>query len=325
VKRRKKFHFHSLAGLVTFFPCQVFSCLSGSRLISHHTHPKLFHYSANSSCFCSVVFADAPKPTLVQSVEVNLDAGKFLTALVEQVRMLVLRAVATATKTSMPLSTDAQPVPSATGTSSGGVGGGQSQEDTTQRNLSSFRSMLSLNSKSLAHNEEASLTKAESSALKLNSVLRGDKTPSLISPLGLRKNRSVHWDSPAQIPALQPGNALAPQPKKPRLAQRAAKLASFKSFGRPHAGDFGSGPRNATFGEFSRAQMWGRDGRMAHHPMPMQKQSMFTMEEPQPKGNANFQVPSSVRLTSSFQRGTSLPRSATVLENILLKKASGKL
>ena len=131
-----------------------------------------------------------------------------------------------------------------------------------------------------------------------------------------------------QIPSLKPGNALAPQPKKSRRAQTAAKLKSFKSFGRPHAGDFGSGPRNATFGEFSRAQMWGRDGRMAHHPVPMQKGSAFTMEEPQPKGNAKFLVPSSVRLQSSFQSTTSavsssLPRTATVLENILLKKASG--
>ena len=131
-----------------------------------------------------------------------------------------------------------------------------------------------------------------------------------------------------QIPSLKPGSALAPQPKKSRRAQTAAKLKSFKSFGRPHAGDFGSGPRNATFGEFSRAQMWGRDGRMAHHPVPMQKGSAFTAEDPQPKGNAKFRVPSSVRLQSSFQTtssgvSSSLPRTATVLENILLKKASG--
>ena len=271
---------------------------------------------------------DDDQPTMIKNVEIILDSGKFLKAMVEQVRIIVLKAVATATKTSMPIPSDDKPMSSPTPT------------DIAQASLSTFHSMLNLSPKAGANvKQDASLLKARSSALKLNSVLRGDKSKEpLSSPLGLRKNRSVHWDSPAQIPSLQPGSALAPHPKKSRRAQTAAKLKSFKSFGRPHAGDFGSGPRNATFGEFSRAQMWGRDGRMAHHPMPMQKQSMFGMlDDPQPRGNAKFQVPSSVRLTSSFQSTTTtapansaggastLPRSATVLENILLKKASGGL
>lgn len=248
--------------------------------------------------------------------------------MVEQVRILVLKAVATATKTTVPL-----PAPSDGGNSVAQMQQQQpiqSQPDPTQRGLSTFRSMLNLSPKAVAEQQNnPSMLKARTSALRLNSVLHGDKARDPgASPLGMRKNRSVHWDSPAQIPSLSRGNPLAPEPKKSRRAQTAAKLKSFKSFGRPHAGDFGSGPRNATFGEFSRAQMWGRDGRMAHHPVPMQKASAFTMEDPQPKGNAKFRVPSSVRLSSSFKSTTpgaasSLPRTATVLENILLKKASG--
>lgn len=272
----------------------------------------------------TAVFVDGNKPTGIKSVEVQLDSGKFLSSMVEQVRILVLKAVATATKTTVPLNPDGQNMQTSQ------VQPIQSQVDTTQRGLSTFRSMLNLSPNTSGANQNPSLMKARSSALRLNSVLHGDKSndPVDSSPLGMRKNRSVHWDSPAQIPSLSPGNALAPQPKKSRRAQTAAKLKSFKSFGRPHAGDFGSGPRNATFGEFSRAQMWGRDGRMAHHPMPMTKASAFTMEDPQPKGNAKFRVPSSVRLQSSVTStmpgaGSSLPRTATVLENILLKKANG--
>mmetsp|Transcript_10948 Transcript_10948/g.22412 ORF Transcript_10948/g.22412 Transcript_10948/m.22412 type:complete len:549 (-) Transcript_10948:98-1744(-) len=280
----------------------------------------------------AATFAMGDKPTSLKSVMINLDSAKFLSAMVEQVRILVLKAVATATKTAVPIPSDDK---SSNGQPQQEQSNVQSQGDTAQRGLSTFRSMLNLNPSTAAAEKNPSFLKARNSALRLNGVLHGDKTKEPApNPLGLRKNRSVHWNSPAQLPSLQPGNALAPQPKKSRRAQTAAKLKSFKSFGRPHAGDFGSGPRNATFGEFSRAQMWGRDGRMAHHPVPMQKASMSLMaEDPQPKGNAKFQVPSSVRLQTSFQSTTaptagvssSLPRSATVLENILLKKASGKM
>jgi len=280
----------------------------------------------------SATFANGGKSTSIESVTINLDSGKFLSAMVEQVRILVLKAVVTATKTAVPLPSEDK---SPNGQQQQDQTNIQSQVDTTQKGLSTFRSMLNLNPKTAAAEKNPSLLKARSSALRLNGVLHGDQTKeSSSTPLGMRKNRSVHWNSPAQLPSLQPGNALAPQPKKSRRAHTAAKLKSFKSFGRPHAGDFGSGPRNATFGEFSRAQMWGRDGRMAHHPVPMQKTSTSLMaEDPQPKGNAKFQVPSSVRLQTSFKSttapavgvSTSLPRSATVLENILLKKASGKM
>lgn len=246
--------------------------------------------------------------------------------MVEQVRILVLRAVATATKTSVPLSSAESKPHTNTPTDTT-----QSQPDHAQKGLVGFRSALNLSPKATAQNH--SLLKARSSALRLNGVLHGEKPKNPVdsTPLGLRKNRSVHWDSPAQIPSIAPGSALAPQPKKSRRVQTAAKLKSFKSFGRPHGGDFGSGPRNATFGEFSRAQMWGRDNRMAHHPMPMQQQaSMLSVaEEPTPSRNATFGVPSSVRLQSTFAStssapSSSMPRSATVLEIILLKRASGK-
>ena len=130
----------------------------------------------------------------IKNVDINLDSGKFLSALVEQVRILVLKAVASATKTSVPLPGDTK---SATGQSIPI----QPQVDSTQRGLSTFRSMLNLNPKTVSPEENPSLLKARTSALRLNSVLHGGEKSkdSLESPLGMRKNRSVHWDSPGTV------------------------------------------------------------------------------------------------------------------------------
>ena len=139
----------------------------------------------------------------INNVEINLDSGKFLSALVEQVRILVLKAVASATKTSVPLPVENKP---ANGQATVSI---QPQSDTAQRGLSTFRSMLNLNPKSSVTTSSSSsssspqnpsLLKAQTSALRLNSVLHGDRNKDpASSPLGLRKNLSVHWDSPGTV------------------------------------------------------------------------------------------------------------------------------
>ena len=220
--------------------------------------------------------------------------------------------------------------------------------------LSGFRSALNLsvnsNNSSSNNNNNSnhgtglspSLQKARSSALKLNSVLYGRGTGSGgagnsnsstagggPSTLGQRRNRSIKWDSPLQIP--KPEQLIhdaAPDAKKVRVAETASKLKSFKSFGRPHAGVFGSGPRNATFGEYNRAHLWGRDGRLAHHPVPMQSmnaQSQLGMGPVAADKNATFDLSASLTRKSSSSGGRSptggpsIPRSATILEKMLMK------
>lgn len=143
-------------------------------------------------------------------------------------------------------------------------------------------------------------------------------------------------------------NPSAPSPKKPRVAPAPlAKLKrSVKSFGRPHADDFGSGPRNATFGEFGgRTQFWGRNGRLAGHSRPMQaaaENQLVGNNDPPLNKNATFNLESlrERSLESSRERSRQilnnkksrttlesflqLPRTATDLEISLLKSSSFK-
>ena len=283
--------------------------------------------------------------------------------MVDQARMLVFRAVANATKTPIPQQSPVAARPdAATGTSSGGA---HSQEEQTSpsgppaggaapKSLAGFRSALNLSSNAAPlgglaghspgtgddNDQSPRLQKARSSALRLSNVLYGrgtrtkEKTPS--ATLGNRRMRSVQWDNPSQVPKINVATGGSggetPSAKKARMAANAAKLKSFKSFGRPHAGDFGSGPRNATFGEFSRAHLWGRDGRLAHHPSPMQ-QSMATSDQIGLTGvadkNATFDLKFSQhrRSATSPSNGTSLfassmPRTTTNLEQYLIKSST---
>lgn len=250
--------------------------------------------------------------------------------------MVVLKTVATATKTSVP-----------TAESPGGsnVLGPTPEEGPTNHShtaspsaasLAGFRSALNLTSQPSGSSTESGprLQKARSSALRLNSVLH-HQTPGDGSAgnLGIRKVRSVKWDTPTQPPRL--GGALAPSPKKPRKAINAAKLKSFKSFGRAHAEDFNSGPRNATFAEFARPQFWGRNGRLAAHPQPLQqgqgdlmghtaiaeRNATFDLNRPMGSRSASLsRGPSSSG--SSSQLGSSIPRTTTALEMFVLKKST---
>jgi hypothetical protein len=317
---------------------------------------------------------------MLKLVEIVLNGSALLNCMVEKTRLLVLKAVATATKTQVPSSTmstaTTTTIPTgAPSTSSSSAaqphhhvitsGNHHHNEKPTAgasvlaaaANLSGFRSALNISS-------PGGLQKARSSALRLNSVLHGTKLPSSTNDddddhhhtnattLGMRKVRSVRWNTPGQIPSLAPGSALAPSPsKKSRRVQTAAKLKSFKSFGRPHGGDFGSGPRNATFGEFGGNMMqniWGRDGKMAHHPMPMQSLAFASQQQlgeapVMAERNATFDLRQGGGSSSSVggynihlsysnngSRGdhsnssptvSSMPRTATVLESLLLKNS----
>lgn len=255
-----------------------------------------------------------------------------LSSMVDQARVLVFKAVATATKSSLP--------PSAvTGSQAGTDPAADPSAEHSQvtptptsqpHSLSGFRSALNIssNEEEPEQNQSPRLQKARSSALRLNSILYGNNNGSKSSSTGARRMRSVKWDSPLQLPTLS--SALAPNPKKQRVAQSAAKLKSFKSFGRPHAGDFGSGPRNATFGDYGgRTHLWGRDGRLAHHPSPMQAETPTGMTGVADR-NATFDLnhlKQSSHLTtaspaSSPAPSSAMPRTTTNLEQWLLKKTT---
>jgi hypothetical protein len=277
--------------------------------------PNLIHF------FPSANFATDPtQDGGLLKVTVRLDTGCMLNSLVDQARLLVFKAVASVTKTQLPpspsYSKDDQDLPSV-----------------ASAKLDGFRSALTLSPDTGGtggNTDEAvpRLQKARNSALRLNSILLHGKADKTATTLGARRHRSVNWENPSQLPIL--GVADAPSAKKQRMAQNAAKLTSIKSFGRPHGGDAGSGPRNATFGEFGgRAQMWGRDGRMVHHPTPMQagltadqdeigltglasKNATFDMLRPGHKQTSIGKAPSS----------SALHRTPTQLESWLIKRST---
>ena len=252
--------------------------------------------------------------------------------------MVVLRTVATATKTEVPLPSNdgghqatASEAQEMTSVNSHGV---------TQAgaNISTFGSALNLSSDSATRSDGSGprLQKARASALKLTSVLH-HKSDADGGNIGVRRNRSVKFDGFSQ--STTPGGAAAPSPKKFKGAI-VNKLKSFKSFGRPHAPDGPGGPRNATFAEFDRpGGAWGRDGRMAYHPSPMQQGSDPFSEAPTPKGNATFdfgkaglQSRSAALSNFGLKRSSgaggmslaksAIPRTATALEMFVLKKST---
>lgn len=264
---------------------------------------------------------------------VRLDTGVMLNSMIDQARLIVFKAVANVTKAKLPSSQ-----PPETTTTDAVI---DEEQETSllpssgvshqlappvpgnMARLAGFRSALSLSTAPVS-DESPTLQKAQKSALRLNSVLLGkaDKQ-NKTSQLGLRKVRSIKWNSPNQMPSL-PATVST---KKQRMAENAAKLTSIKSFGRPHGGDFGSGPRNATFGEYGRVQMWGRDGRLAHHPSPMQAHGLTDNQiglTGLVERNATFDLAKPSTSTTSNggmkrETASALPRTATGLENWLLK------
>lgn len=284
-----------------------------------------------------------------------------LNSMVDQARILVFKAVATATKTPLPPiqspdAADGSSTSSATPEAPTDSSSDPTDPASAPPNLAGFRSSLNLSqpppssSSDQANNEPPALQKARHSALRLTSILygKGDSSSTsggggVQSALGMRRIRSVKWDTPATLPklGLTPG-ALAPSPKKARMvqsmAQNACKLKSFKSFGRPHGGDFGSGPRNATFAAFggsegaARLSVWGRDGRLAQHPVPLQAGGGVQSDHMGLTGvadkNATFDLSRLLQNRRASATGgagapAALPRTTTGLEKWLVHESTG--
>ena len=251
-----------------------------------------------------------------------------LDSMVQQARMVVFKAVAKATSATETLQLDTK----AEAMNKPDLG--------LTPSLSGFSSALNISSGGPEGTEKPAqkLQKSRASALKLNSVLQGDSRQPAMNPSldKAKKTKSVQWDHRMDLPKVK--SSSNPSPKRQRLSSTEARLRSFKSFGRPHAGDFGSGPRNATFGDFGRKPIWGRDGKLANHPTPMQpnydqSQDLLSTNTPTNKNATfDFQRPS-IHLKSSGLLGTgkksgadvpnSMPRSATAQEGLLMKKFLG--
>ena len=197
--------------------------------------------------------------------------------------------------------------------------------------LSGFSSSLKLSNTTASSSPR--LEKARSSALRLNSVLHGT-TGGNESATGIRKHRSVQWDNSMELPSIK--SSLTPGPnKRPRISQTSTRLKSFKSFGRPHAEDTAAGPRNATFGDFGRKPVWGRDGRLMNHPTPQNSlersrqdtmgvkvtgdvNATFGSSAPSPTSNGNSNNNNNSSGNGLAGLPSSLPRTATALESWLM-------
>ena len=250
-------------------------------------------------------------------VDIRLDTGALLECMIEQARLVVFKAVARATS----ITTDHPSLPSS---------------PAAITPLSGFSTSLSLSTDITTKSMQ--LQKARSSALRLNNILHGksdEADKDTLSPLGkTRKNRSVQWNHPVAVPSVDSSNF--PSAKRQRMVQ--ARLRSTKSFGRPHA-EHGSGPRNATFGDFGRPDQvtWGKDGRLKNHPMPggglaaSRLSTFHTNAPPVQNQNATFDLQSSSRGVSKAslaalgivgdatqQNNPSMPRTATALESWLV-------
>lgn len=276
-------------------------------------------------------------------VDIRLDTGAMLDSMVQQARMIVFKAVAKATSAAESLRGDSKMDSSVETIDEVEVG-----SSAAPASLSGFSSALTLSAgppeeSGNTHQPGHRLQKARTSALKLNSVLQGG----IEKPNGnqgfdkTRKSRSVQWDNRTDI--LKVKASAIPSPKRQRVADTTARLRSFKSFGRPHAGDFGSGPRNATFGDFGRKPIWGRDGKLANHPTPINPNDpthdLLSTAETRTTRNAtfDFQRPP-IHLSSGLDLDAarlkrnsginnvpaSIPRTATALEGWLMEKTGGK-
>ena len=291
---------------------------------------------------------DAVGPGL-KNADILLDTGALLDSMVQQARMVVFKAVAKATSATEGMSLDKSAA---------------TDPKLASSQLSGFSSALNLSTGGMKGSIAAGalgvnaptqssvpegpfkpahrLQKAKSSALKLGSVLASAPPPTggNASFDKTKKTRSVQWGNTMDINKSKVNSI--PSPKRQKMGVTTARLTSFKSFGRPHAGDFGSGPKNATFGDFGRKPIWGRDGRMANKPSPMMPAETSDMLTSQVRQTANatfdFQKPSkpSIHLSSAAGLGITtkksagsarapgaMPRTATAHEALLIQKFGG--
>lgn len=260
---------------------------------------------------------DSGFPKGLAKVDIRLDSSALLKSMGDQARLAVFKTVAGVTTADM--KPGAPPIV-------------QAQPKAPIAGLTGFSSSLRLSATAATNTPQ--LAKARSSALRLNSVLQGNTGGKNDSPAGIRKQRSVQWDHPMELPTIK--GSTPPSSKKPRVAQTNTRLKSFKSFGRPHADDTASGPRNATFGNFGRKPIWGRDGKLANHPTPMNgiQKSHEEMMGVKVTGSVNATFggpqPSASRMTVAqanrnagvTRLPSSLPRTATALESWLMNAGS---
>mmetsp|Transcript_9540 Transcript_9540/g.28463 ORF Transcript_9540/g.28463 Transcript_9540/m.28463 type:complete len:541 (-) Transcript_9540:255-1877(-) len=216
-------------------------------------------------------------------IDVQLNTGTLLESMVKEARMVVFNAVAKATSAN-----SSQPTGSDLAKSSD-----HHRMNASSQLSSGFSSALKLSTSSPKgskselplstptegkHQPAHRALKAQSSLLRLGSVLSTSSST-------IQKTRSVQFSNSE----LKPKANVIQTPKRQKLATT-ARLTSFKSFGRPHAGDFGSegAPNNATFGDFGGSQkFWGRDGKLASKPKPMLPSETTDMMTSQTRRNAN--------------------------------------
>ena len=247
---------------------------------------------------CTGIIDECNSPLLLKKVNVQLDTAVFLKSMVDQARMIVLKAVVSATETQIPSTASAlasKMIMNAT-TDSLIVSNGM-KASTLPVSVHEQSSTFLPSRPTTAELER--MKKARKSAVRLNSALHGKPLKGSISSITLgsggsggsttgmqnersmRKVTSIRWDNSVQNPKFTSSLTLSPNISiTPGTDRKKNKLESYKSFGRPHGGDFGSGPRNATFGEYGRPAFsgaWGRDGRLAAHPMPSKNAAVDTM------------------------------------------------
>jgi hypothetical protein len=272
-------------------------------------------------------------------VDIRLDTRVLLESMIEQARLAVFKAVARATSTpEIPISPVSRIPASLAGLASVNISSRDSESSSSS-------------GESMGNNTQ--MLKARSSALRLSNVLHGkpDQSDAQMSNAPLsktRKNRSVQWDHPMQIPSRDASNY--PLAKRQRMSQSSVRLRSTKSFGRPHA-ERGAGPRNATFGDFGSSDhsTWGKDGKLKNHPKPdaggFGRLSAFhTNNAPSEAQNARFDLSSRTKVnrenalsvlglvgatqqqqttTTTTNNAAAMPRTATALENWLVNATKG--
>lgn len=263
---------------------------------------------------------DENQRTGLKLVDIRLDTGMLLESMVKEARMVVFNAVAKVT-CSKALDIDTSSVDSL--------------------KISPGESSIALTNDKFRQPAHRSL-KSNHSSHRINNIL---STATSTAPVEkLIKSRSVQFYG--DIDSSRSKTSTGGPAKKRQKQQLAttARLTSFKSFGRPHAGDFESvQEKNATFSTFGGSQnFFGRDGRLASRPKPMlssEIQDILTSQSLR-TANATFDVRKPrIHLIQGASLATprkqkesivmlnklpiSIPRTATALEGWLVEKARG--
>jgi len=258
----------------------------------------------------------------VKTIDIGLDTRILLESMVKEARMVVFNAVAKATSASKSLPMDSDPFKQ-----EGTKGNGPSPVS-LKLSPSQARMLKLPGVREGQHQPNHRSMKAHNSSLKLNKVL---------SSTTIQKTRSVQFGT---LDLKAKGIGVGPKMSVPesQKLEATARLTSFKSFGRPHAGDFGSdgGPKNATFANFGGGgkQYWGRDGKLASKPRPMlpsETQDMMTSQvrrnanatfdiaKPKPPIHLSRSTGLSLPKKKASPGSSSIPRTATAAEGWLLE------